>query len=55
MALTKENLQKFDAVIIATEHDNVNYQLVAEHSSLIIDTRNVGAARGLKTANTVGD
>ncbi len=54
MALTKENLQKFDAVIIATEHENVDYQLVAEHSSLIIDTRNVLAARGLKTANTVG-
>ncbi|MBD2772966.1 nucleotide sugar dehydrogenase [Iningainema tapete] len=51
--LTKENLHSFDAVIIATDHDNVDYQLVAEHSSLIIDTRNVLAGLGLKTANTV--
>ncbi len=51
--LTKENLTRFDAVIIATDHDDVDYQLVADYSSLIIDTRNVLATKGLKTANTV--
>jgi UDP-N-acetyl-D-glucosamine dehydrogenase len=51
--LTKENLQKYDAVIIATDHDHVDYQLVAENSALIIDTRNILAAKGLKTVNTV--
>jgi UDP-N-acetyl-D-glucosamine dehydrogenase len=53
LPLTKQNLHKFDAVIIATDHDNVDYQLVAEHSSLIIDTRNVMATKGLKAKNTV--
>jgi UDP-N-acetyl-D-glucosamine dehydrogenase len=51
--LTKENLDRFDAVIIATDHDNVDYKLVSECSDLIIDTRNILAAKGLKTANTV--
>jgi UDP-N-acetyl-D-glucosamine dehydrogenase len=51
--LTKDNLRKFDAVIIATDHDNVDYQLVAEHSSLIIDTRNVLSAKGLNANNAV--
>ncbi|RUT04650.1 UDP-N-acetyl-D-glucosamine 6-dehydrogenase [Dulcicalothrix desertica PCC 7102] len=41
IALTKENLHKFDAVIIATNHDQVDYDLVVEHAALIIDTRNV--------------
>ncbi len=53
IALTKENLDRFDAVIIATDHDQVDYKLVSEYSDLIIDTRNILAAKGLKTANTV--
>ncbi|MBE9033817.1 nucleotide sugar dehydrogenase [aff. Roholtiella sp. LEGE 12411] len=53
LPLTKENLQTFDAVLIATNHDNVDYELVADNSSLIIDTRNILASKGLKTANTV--
>lgn len=53
LPLTKENLQTFDAVIIVTDHDNIDYKLVSEYSSLIIDTRNVLAARGLKTVNTI--
>ncbi|MBW4612848.1 MAG: nucleotide sugar dehydrogenase [Desmonostoc vinosum HA7617-LM4] len=53
LPLTKENLQKFDAVIIATDHDHVDYQLVADNSSLIIDTRNVLASQGLKGESIV--
>ena len=33
--------QKFDAVIILTDHSNIDYELVKNHSSLIVDTRNV--------------
>jgi UDP-N-acetyl-D-glucosamine dehydrogenase len=51
--LSQEKLQKFDAVVIATDHDNVDYQLVAAHSSLIIDTRNVLATKGLRPTNVV--
>lgn len=51
--LSQENIQQFDAVIITTDHDNVDYQLVAEYSSLIVDTRNILAAKGLKIENAV--
>ena len=53
LSLTKENLENFDAIIIATDHERVDYELVAKYSSLIIDTRNVLATRGLKTPNIV--
>ena len=43
----RETLQSFDAVIIATNHQAVNYQELAEWASCIIDTRN--AMAGIKT------
>jgi len=43
ISLTKENLQKYDAVIICTDHDNIDYQLLVDNSKLIIDTRNATA------------
>lgn len=39
-ALTAKNLKKYDAVLISTDHDNVDYQFVVDHSSLVLDTRN---------------
>jgi UDP-N-acetyl-D-glucosamine dehydrogenase len=53
ISLTKETLQKFDAVIIATNHDQVDYNLVAEHAALIIDTRNVLGAKNLEQEKIV--
>ena len=53
IALSPSIVQEFDAVIIATDHDKVDYQLVADHASLIVDTRNVLAARHLESANIV--
>jgi UDP-N-acetyl-D-glucosamine dehydrogenase len=43
----RETLQSFDAVVIATNHQSVNYQEVAEWSRCIVDTRN--AMAGMKT------
>lgn len=39
--LTQESVCSFDAVLIATNHKNVDYLLLARHASLVIDTRNV--------------
>jgi len=39
--LTAETLAEVDAVIIVTDHSNVDYQLVVDESKLILDTRNV--------------
>ena len=39
--INSNTLKKFDAVIILTDHSNIDYELIKNHSSLIIDTRNV--------------
>ena len=42
-----------DAVLIVTDHDAVDYALVARHAALVIDTRNVMARTGLTGSNIV--
>jgi len=39
--LTKEEVQKADAVVIVTDHRNVDYQFLMDNATLIIDSRNV--------------
>ena len=34
-------LAEYDCVLIATNHDIVDYDLVRQHAQLIVDTRNV--------------
>jgi len=38
-ALTADNLASFDAVVLATDHDKFDYELINQHSKLIIDSR----------------
>ncbi len=38
--LTPEILSGFDAVLISTNHDVLDYQMMADHAKLIVDTRN---------------
>ena len=52
-ALTEAVLASCDAVLIATDHDGVDYALVGEHAPVIVDTRNAMAARGLAGPNVV--
>ena len=39
--LSAEMLAEYDCVLIATNHDIVDYDLVRQHAQLIVDTRNV--------------
>ena len=43
--LTKENIQSYDCIIVATNHDDFDYPTIAKHAKLIVDTR--GVYRGL--------
>ncbi|MEL0238281.1 MAG: nucleotide sugar dehydrogenase, partial [Gammaproteobacteria bacterium] len=45
--LTSESIKLYDAVLISTNHSNVDYHLLGEHASLIIDTRN--AMKGISS------
>jgi UDP-N-acetyl-D-glucosamine dehydrogenase len=38
--LTPESLKQYDAVLVATHHKAFDWQLIADHAKLIIDTRN---------------
>jgi UDP-N-acetyl-D-glucosamine dehydrogenase len=42
-------LGQYDAALIATDHDNVDYRTLVDRSRLIIDTRNVCERCGLKS------
>ncbi|WP_189638080.1 nucleotide sugar dehydrogenase [Rhizobium sp. R693] len=45
--LTKEVLEACDAVLVATDHDRLDYALIATSAPLIVDTRNVFTRLGL--------
>ena len=51
--LTPETLGGYDVVLIATDHDSVDYKMVVAHSKLVIDTRNACAKAGATAANVV--
>lgn len=47
--LTADNVKAFDCVVILTDHSNVPYDLIAEHASVVLDTKHVmpeGSDRG---------
>jgi UDP-N-acetyl-D-glucosamine dehydrogenase len=47
VAFDPEVIKSFDAVLIATDHDNVDYHALARHAKLIVDTRNACARAGV--------
>ncbi len=40
VALDAVTLAKYDCALIVTDHDSVDYQFVAKHAPLVVDTRN---------------
>lgn len=51
--LSEAVLGESDVAIICTDHDSVDYEFLARHARLIIDTRNACARRGLLGAHIV--
>lgn len=43
VALTAQTVADHDCVLIATDHEAIDYALIAEHAGLVIDTRNAMA------------
>ncbi|MFA5286795.1 MAG: nucleotide sugar dehydrogenase [Candidatus Omnitrophota bacterium] len=41
LPLTRASLNKFDCVVIATDHSTLDYKLILENAKLIFDTRNI--------------
>ncbi len=47
VAWDEKTVSEFDAVLIATDHDDIDYQSLSKWAPLIIDTRNAFARRGI--------
>ena len=43
VALTADSVAAYDAVVIVTDHDDVDYGLIVRHANLVVDTRNATA------------
>ncbi len=53
IALTEDALKGYDAALIVTDHDGVDYRHIAAHSRTVVDTRNVCARNGVKGSHIV--
>ncbi len=45
--LTKENLSKYDLILLSTNHDDYDYKFIHDNSKLILDTRNAFKIKGI--------
>ncbi|MDP3732157.1 MAG: nucleotide sugar dehydrogenase [Candidatus Omnitrophota bacterium] len=52
IGLNKQQLMKFDCVIIAVDHSSLDYKFILDNSKLVFDTRN--AYRNFKNSKIVG-
>ncbi len=53
VAFTPESIASYDAALIATDHDNVEYALLGQHAKLVIDTRNAMSRSGIVNAGNI--
>lgn len=51
VALSPSSISSYDAILVATDHDAVDWASVVEHGRLIVDTRNIFARKGLSGPN----
>jgi UDP-N-acetyl-D-glucosamine dehydrogenase len=49
--LTKGSLSKYDLVVLSTDHEVFDYEMIAKNSKLIIDTRNAFEKKNLVSKN----
>ena len=53
VALQADAIAAYDAVLIATDHDAVDYRFVVEHAAVTVDTRNACARAGIASDRVV--
>jgi UDP-N-acetyl-D-glucosamine dehydrogenase len=53
VALSHEIISEFDAVLITTDHDSIDYQLLVRSAKIVVDTRNACARAGAVGPNIV--
>jgi UDP-N-acetyl-D-glucosamine dehydrogenase len=53
VAWEPKTVGEYDAVLIATDHDNVDYRALCESASLVVDTRNACSRAGIVSPKVV--
>lgn len=53
VALTPETIASYDAVLISTDHDDVDYAGLVKNARLVVDTRNACVRAGVSADNVV--
>lgn len=51
--LSADNIAGYDAILISTDHDGIDWKHLVEHANLVVDTRNVCARNGASGPNVV--
>jgi UDP-N-acetyl-D-glucosamine dehydrogenase len=51
IVLEYDSVSNYDAVLIVTDHDSIDYKALAAHARLIVDTRNACARAGASSRN----
>jgi UDP-N-acetyl-D-glucosamine dehydrogenase len=53
VTLTDDNVRSYDCVLIATDHDEIDYKSLAEMSRLVVDTRNACRRNGITGSHII--
>lgn len=53
VTLSASNISSYDAVVISTDHDAIDWKRVVTAAKLVVDTRNVCARSGASAANVI--
>jgi UDP-N-acetyl-D-glucosamine dehydrogenase len=53
VALTPQTIRKVDCVLIATDHSNIDYDMVCASAPLVVDTRNATGNRNRSNSRVV--
>jgi UDP-N-acetyl-D-glucosamine dehydrogenase len=53
VALTPGALARYAAVLIATDHDDLDYGAVVQHAKIVVDTRNACQKAGVQSENII--
>jgi UDP-N-acetyl-D-glucosamine dehydrogenase len=53
VAWEPKTIGKYDAVLIATDHDNIDYRALCDSASFVVDTRNVCSRAGVVSPKVV--
>ena len=53
VAINDEVISNYDLVVIATDHDSIDYRAIVRHARIVVDTRNACGRAGARGSNVI--